>query len=146
MSITDSTILNRAALKVEDDLTYLIDCLAEVLESCGDGDLVPYLPWRGDAADVPAPAERSEEQLLSSFCFQLLNAVEENVAMQARRWREDAEVWLPSAAPGHQAGSPAQARRQRRSLARKHRILLRRAGAHRPPHRSQAQRRARAAP
>ena len=41
MSITDSTILNRAALKVEDDLTYLIDCLAEVLESCGDANLVP---------------------------------------------------------------------------------------------------------
>ncbi|TVR43512.1 MAG: phosphoenolpyruvate carboxylase, partial [Planctomycetota bacterium] len=94
MPQTDTVILDRAASKVDVDANFLITCLAEVLESCGDSDLIPYLPWRGQEPKAvdSLPVGRGEALLqVLSFCFQLLNAVEENVAMQARRWREDGQ-------------------------------------------------------
>ena len=100
MSITPATdrdpITTQAFAKVDTDLRYLVDRLAEVLTAAGDGDLVPYLPWRGGDLPTSLSGENTDNRVCQvlSICFQLLNAVEENSAMQARRTRENESGYL----------------------------------------------------
>lgn len=77
--------------KPYEDLEYLILCLKEVLEENGEEELVPWLPWINDR--VPPDPEQSSDKIyhLLSMCFQLLNIVEVNGAMQMRRQKESGE-------------------------------------------------------
>jgi phosphoenolpyruvate carboxylase len=70
------------------DLEYLLQCLREVLEENGETELVKYIPWIN--ADIPAAGVQLSDKLfhLYSVCFQLLNIVEVNGAMQGRRNKE----------------------------------------------------------
>jgi len=70
------------------DLEYLLFCLREILEENGETGLVSCIPWI--SKDDPEIEEQDTDKLfhLYSVCFQLLNIVEVNGAMQTRRKKE----------------------------------------------------------
>ncbi len=71
------------------DLDYLLHCFREVLEENGEKEMALYIPWINPGRTIPLE-EISEKHLhLYSICFQLLNLVEVNGAVQNRRQRED---------------------------------------------------------
>src|SRR5690606_37289744 len=70
---------------IDENLKFLIGCLADALRSLGETDLLPYLPWSGSVPDIHPP---EGTQQLYSIGFQLLNMVEERVAAAIRRERE----------------------------------------------------------
>ena len=70
---------------IDENLSFLISCLADALESLGETDLIPYLPWTGKVPEGELP---EGTQQLYSVGFQLLNMVEERVAAAIRRERE----------------------------------------------------------
>jgi phosphoenolpyruvate carboxylase len=82
-----SPILTLDPEKVARDLTFLMECLHEVLEEAGEHELAAQLPWRG-SGDERATA--SSERLLQAYsiAFQLLSMVEQNVAVQQQRLTE----------------------------------------------------------
>ena len=67
------------------DLEYLLHCLREVLEENGEKDLVKFIPWINK--NIPKTGHSISDKLfhLYSVCYQLLNIVEVNGAMQGRR-------------------------------------------------------------
>mgnify|MGYP000023553338 CR=1 FL=1 len=76
--------------KPYDDLEFLLKCFAEVLTESDKQELVALIPW------INAPRQPAENLLLSndyihllSMCFQLLNLVEVNGAVQSRRAKEE---------------------------------------------------------
>ncbi len=70
--------------KSDRDLEFMMSCFRQVLAEQGRDDLARSLPWGGTAgADC---AQRDPQTL--SIAFQLLNMVEENAGVQARRSRE----------------------------------------------------------
>ena len=70
---------------IDETLSYLISCLSDALESLGEEELIPYLPWTGSVPEGQLP---EGTQQLYSVGFQLLNMVEERVAAAIRRERE----------------------------------------------------------
>lgn len=100
--------------KLEDDLKYLIGCLAEVLTELGHGELAAWLPW----SDKPVPADGKlppQLGLVYSIAFQLLNMVEENSSAAMRVLREENEglaaepgLWGRYLANLKREGAPAQ--------------------------------------
>lgn len=70
---------------LEDDLRFLMEAFAAVLNKLGEPDLAASLPWIGIGG--PAKATRSLGQAYS-IAFQLLNIVEERASSQVRRLRE----------------------------------------------------------
>ncbi len=70
------------------DLEYLLTCLREVLEGNGETSLATFIPWIG--VEQPQTGQPDPDKLfhLYSVCFQLLNIVEVNGAMQTRRRKE----------------------------------------------------------
>ncbi len=74
--------------KPYEDLEYLLHCLREVLEENGETELVGLIPWINE--DIPTARYQFSDKLfhLYSVCFQLLNIVEVNGAMQSRRRKE----------------------------------------------------------
>lgn len=70
------------------DLEYLLYCLRDVLEENGETQLVSYIPWIN--REIPEDKGKNSDKLfhLYSVCFQLLNIVEVNGAMQTRRKKE----------------------------------------------------------
>lgn len=75
---------------IEENLNYLLGCLHDALQSTGETDLLPLMPWSG--AEPDPSSKQSPEKLpkLYSIGFQLLNIVEERVASEIRREREKA--------------------------------------------------------
>lgn len=76
--------------KIDRDLCYLMDCLAEVLTTLGQKEMAAFLPWREQPAPagMPAPARLGQAY---SIAFQVLNMVEELAADEMRSLRERAE-------------------------------------------------------
>lgn len=79
--------------KPYDDLNFLLNCFAEVLNEMGKHSMVNYIPW------INPPQQANDELLLSkdyihmqSMCFQLLNLVEVNGAVQNRRQKEETDM------------------------------------------------------
>ena len=74
---------------IDERLTYLLGCLHDALASAGETQLLPFMPWSGQA---PAAGVLPPEDLpkLYSIGFQLLNMIEERVAAEIRREREKA--------------------------------------------------------
>ncbi len=72
---------------IDERLSYLLGCLEDALESAGEKELLPHMPWSGEA---PAANATPPEGLpkLYSIGFQLLNMIEERVAAEIRRERE----------------------------------------------------------
>ncbi|WAC20867.1 phosphoenolpyruvate carboxylase [Luteolibacter sp. SL250] len=71
---------------IDDTLGYLLGCLKDALQSTGETELLPYMPWSG-VEPAPGSAPEGLPQLYS-IGFQLLNMVEERVAAEIRRERE----------------------------------------------------------
>jgi phosphoenolpyruvate carboxylase len=76
--------------RIDRDMTYLTECFREVLEDLDEQTLAALLA-DGDPADTtdnaPTPGGIDRELQVYSILFQLLNLVEENAAIQARRHR-----------------------------------------------------------
>lgn len=77
--------------KVDEDLSFLIGCFAEVLEEQGRKDLAAGLPWRGNKEPKTGDAFGEREVQARSIAFQILNMVEENASNQTKRARENTE-------------------------------------------------------
>ena len=79
--------------KISLDLNFVMTCFQEVLVSLGEEDLANWLPWINDeGTSKPAPRDSEQESKLIqalSISFQLLNMVEENVAVQYKRQLEN---------------------------------------------------------
>jgi phosphoenolpyruvate carboxylase len=86
----------RGFQKIDDDLTFLMNCFREVLEELGEHYLARNLPWINQVNVDAEPNPRLCQAY--SIAFQLLNMVEENAAAQVRRARES-EIGL-SGEPG----------------------------------------------
>ena len=71
---------------IDETLAFLLGCLKDALQSTGETDLLPYMPWSG-VEPAPGSAPEGLPQLYS-IGFQLLNMVEERVAAEIRRERE----------------------------------------------------------
>ncbi|MBX3743353.1 MAG: phosphoenolpyruvate carboxylase [Akkermansiaceae bacterium] len=71
---------------IDETLGYLLGCLKDALQSTGETELLPYMPWSG-VEPAPGSAPEGLPQLYS-IGFQLLNMVEERVAAEIRRERE----------------------------------------------------------
>lgn len=86
MSVTSAQHLRTQGFQLlEDDLRYLMEAFADVLQQLGEPELAACLPWIGTGA--PQKTSRSLGQAYS-IAFQLLNIVEERAASQIRRLRE----------------------------------------------------------
>lgn len=86
--MNDLKTLQKTLGKPYMDLEYLLYCLREVLEENGEADLVSCIPWI--SKEIPGTEKQYSDKLfhLYSVCFQLLNIVEVNGAMQTRRNKE----------------------------------------------------------
>jgi len=75
--------------KIDRDLEFLMQCLAEVLCELGEEEAAAVLPWMGSPRPekLSGCSTESIEQAYS-IAFQLLNMVEENAAARSRRVRE----------------------------------------------------------
>ena len=75
--------------KPYEDLEFLLNCLKEVLEESGEAELAAEIPWINKVKTVHKPSFTGKQLQLYSICFQLLNIVEVNGAVQNRRMAED---------------------------------------------------------
>src|SRR5690606_14415197 len=71
---------------IDETLEFLLGCLKDALESTGETELLPYMPWSGVEPTSGSAPEGLPQ--LYSIGFQLLNMVEERVAAEIRRERE----------------------------------------------------------
>lgn len=71
------------------DLQFLLDCLKEVLAESGETELAVSIPWLCDSGANEVRKFTGKHLQLYSMCFQLLNIVEVNGAVQNRRKTED---------------------------------------------------------
>ncbi len=71
--------------KVYFDLEYLLVCLKEVMIESGETELANDIPWISNGIDFQHKAFTGKHLQLYSTCFQLLNIVEVNGAVQNRR-------------------------------------------------------------
>ena len=86
--MNDLKTLQKTLGKPYFDLEYLLTCLREVLIENGETSLASSIPWIG--GKKPGTGRPDPDKLfhLYSVCFQLLNIVEVNGAMQTRRRKE----------------------------------------------------------
>jgi len=75
--------------KVYNDLEFLLVCLKEVMVESGEAELANDIPWISEATDFENKAFTEKHLHLYSTCFQLLNIVEVNGAVQNRRKTEN---------------------------------------------------------
>ena len=75
--------------KVYDDLEFLLLCLKEVIIESGEAELAEDIPWISLNSEFNHITFSEKHLQLYSTCFQLLNIVEVNGAVQNRRKRED---------------------------------------------------------
>ena len=79
--------------KPYNDLNFLLHCFAEVLTESGKQELVALIPWLNSHQQPPDKLLLSNDYIhLLSMCFQLLNLVEVNGAVQSRRAKEESEM------------------------------------------------------
>ena len=88
MSASSSPNLRNLGFQLlEEDLRYVMQAFAGVLQRMGEPELAVRLPWIHENEPVGEKASRSLGQAYS-IAFQLLNIVEERAASQVRRLRE----------------------------------------------------------
>lgn len=77
--------------KPYEDLEFLLQSLKSVLEKNGEADIAAAIPWIGDKDPVVGEITPKHIQLYSMI-FHLVNMVEINAAVQARRAKEEASL------------------------------------------------------
>ena len=75
--------------KSYEDLEYLLNCLKEVMIESGEVELAKDIPWITESLSFQEKPFTGKHLQLYSTCFQLLNIVEVNGAVQNRRKKED---------------------------------------------------------
>lgn len=84
---------DREVDKISLDLNFVMTCFQEVLVALGEEKLAQWLPWINEQDSSPDAAldTKEETKLIQalSISFQLLNMVEENVAVQYKRQLEN---------------------------------------------------------
>ncbi len=75
--------------KPYEDLEFLLTCLKEVMIESGEDKLAAEIPWINPIKDFQNYSFTEKQLQLFSTCFQLLNIVEVNGAVQNRRLIED---------------------------------------------------------
>jgi len=75
--------------KPYEDLEFLLSCLKEVMMESGEDKLAAQIPWINPVKDFEHCTFTGKQLQLYSICFQLLNIVEVNGAVQNRRLVED---------------------------------------------------------
>lgn len=75
--------------KPYEDLEFLLSCLKEVMIESGEDKLAAQIPWINPVEDFHHCSFTGKQLQLYSICFQLLNIVEVNGAVQNRRMVED---------------------------------------------------------
>ena len=76
--------------KPYDDLEFLLRCFSEVLQENGKQKILPHIPWISSEKQPPENILLSNDYIHTlSMCFQLLNLVEVNGAVQSRREKEE---------------------------------------------------------
>ena len=78
--------------KPYNDLHFLLNCFKEVLEENNQQKLVGLLPWLNSTVPSDSDLTSNEYIHMMSMCFQLLNLVEVNGAVQSRRHKEDEDM------------------------------------------------------
>ncbi len=78
-------ILEAGLQQIDESQQLMVSCLGDALDSLGKKDLMRFLPWVGE---VPNEMPPEGIQQLYSIGFQLLNMVEERIAVRTRRQRE----------------------------------------------------------
>ncbi|WP_035238619.1 phosphoenolpyruvate carboxylase [Desulfobacter vibrioformis] len=86
------TQVKNALGKPYDDLHFLLHCLKEVLEENNQHKLVGLLPWLNSTIPSDPDLTSNEYIHMMSMCFQLLNLVEVNGAVQSRRHKENEDM------------------------------------------------------
>ncbi len=87
--MTTLKIVQEKLEKVYDDLEFMLICLKEVLIESGEKELAEDIPWISTSAHFEENNFSEKHLHLYSTCFQLLNIVEVNGAVQNRRKIED---------------------------------------------------------
>jgi phosphoenolpyruvate carboxylase len=77
--------------KPYENLEFLLICLKEVMVESGETELAHDIPWINSSSDFHSKPFTEKHLQLYSTCFQLLNIVEVNGAVQNRRKKEDQE-------------------------------------------------------
>jgi len=72
------------------DLEFLLTCFKEVLKESGENDLTNEIPWLCEQSTMRSFSQH--HLAVYSICFQLLNIVEVNGAVQNRRRKEDEDI------------------------------------------------------
>lgn len=75
--------------QIQEDVRWLSECLAGVLEGLGEAEIARWLPWRESVPSDGTPPPRFG--LACAIAFQLLNTVEEHAADTMRNLREATE-------------------------------------------------------
>ena len=75
--------------KPYEDLEFLLNCLKEVMIESGENELAFEIPWINSVKDFQNNPFTQKHLQIYSTCFQLLNIVEVNGAVQNRRLIED---------------------------------------------------------
>jgi phosphoenolpyruvate carboxylase len=83
------TLVREKLGKPYDDLAFLLNCLKEVLVESGEPELAEEIPWINPGIEFREKPFTGKQLHLFSVCFQLLNIVEVNGAVQHRRFIED---------------------------------------------------------
>ena len=79
--------------KPYEDLSYILECLSEVLSESGKKHLINYIPWLKANNSPPSKILLSNDYIhMLSMCFQILNLVEVNGAVQTRRSKENTDM------------------------------------------------------
>ncbi len=88
--MADPIVLEQWFSKIDEDIDFLSDCFAEVLCDLGANALASSVPWgtQGQLDGAPGARDVDRELQMYSVAYHLLNQVEENAALQARRDRE----------------------------------------------------------
>jgi phosphoenolpyruvate carboxylase len=87
-----SDYISTGIAKIDADIQYLIERLAAVLVTLGEGETAKLLPWQpGASPDAAVAANSQSVEQAYSIAFQLLNMVEECAAGRTRRLREIAD-------------------------------------------------------
>lgn len=97
--------------KISEDLNFILSRFREVLQALGQPEVAGSLPWPQALSGPSMPAPKAEPLIQAlGICFQLMNLVEENAAVQFRRQLESHRG--PASVRGSWAETLQQARRQ----------------------------------
>ncbi len=87
-SPTARELINTGLESLETEVDEIISCLQEVMESTAKPGMAAALPWLNGSENAPPLSDAGDTAQVYSIAFQLLDMIEEQVALDTRRKRE----------------------------------------------------------